>query len=262
VAVSLLQAEICGATEERGRRPVALRIVHETFSIAVWNLFQGLHHRSKVPKRLRHNTSVVAGLRALDADVLILPEAWRFGCPDVRWSEELAHELGYELHEWISDRPSRPNEVCAWRIAVLTRIPAERLEDQVMPEYGKLGRRAFVRVRLETGATIAGTHLYGVHVLRRNPRNWISERTELRRAAADNDIVAGDLNMWGPVVAYDTPGMRRAIRSRTFPSSRPHSQIDHILVADRVEVIDSTVSDDLGSDHRAVRTTLRVKVTE
>jgi endonuclease/exonuclease/phosphatase family metal-dependent hydrolase len=51
------------------------------------------------------------------------------------------------------------------------------------------------------------------------------------------------------------------VRGRTWPASRPHSQIDHILVRrrDGTEVVHAEVLPAVGSDHRPVRATLRVK---
>ena len=50
------------------------------------------------------------------------------------------------------------------------------------------------------------------------------------------------------------------MRGRTWPASRPHSQIDHILVrrGDGTEVLDREVLPDVGSDHRPVRATLEL----
>jgi endonuclease/exonuclease/phosphatase family metal-dependent hydrolase len=57
------------------------------------------------------------------------------------------------------------------------------------------------------------------------------------------------------------PGWRRTVRGRTWPAGRPHSQIDHILAraADGTEALHGEVLPPLGSDHRAVRATLRVQ---
>jgi endonuclease/exonuclease/phosphatase (EEP) superfamily protein YafD len=90
--------------------------------------------------------------------------------------------------------------------------------------------------------------------------------TQLRRLRPqlpDDDrpaIVAGDCNFWGPGVTAFLPGWARAVRGRTWPARRPHSQIDHILVrpTSRIEVLDSAVLPEVGSDHRPVRATLRV----
>ena len=54
------------------------------------------------------------------------------------------------------------------------------------------------------------------------------------------------------------PGWRRAVLGRTWPASRPHSQIDHILVRPQIGVVDSAVLGDVGSDHRPVRATLTI----
>jgi endonuclease/exonuclease/phosphatase (EEP) superfamily protein YafD len=74
-------------------------------------------------------------------------------------------------------------------------------------------------------------------------------------------IVAGDCNFWGPGVQAFFPGWVRTVRGRTWPASRPHSQIDHILVrrGDGTEVARSEVLPAVGSDHRPVRATLRVQ---
>jgi endonuclease/exonuclease/phosphatase family metal-dependent hydrolase len=51
------------------------------------------------------------------------------------------------------------------------------------------------------------------------------------------------------------------VRGRTWPSRRPHSQIDHILVRkdSGVVVLDSAVLPAVGSDHRPVRATLQFR---
>ena len=50
------------------------------------------------------------------------------------------------------------------------------------------------------------------------------------------------------------------MRGRTWPASRPHSQIDHILVRNGhgVALLDHEVLPEVGSDHRPVRATLRL----
>ena len=70
--------------------------------------------------------------------------------------------------------------------------------------------------------------------------------------------VAGDCNFWGPGVRTFLPGWRRAVLGRTWPASRPHSQIDHILVRPEIGVVNSEVLGDVGSDHRPVRATLSI----
>jgi len=72
-------------------------------------------------------------------------------------------------------------------------------------------------------------------------------------------IVAGDFNLWGPGVLAVLPGWHRALRGRTYPAHRPHSQIDHILVRDDTTVLSGEVLAPTPSDHRPVRARLRVQ---
>lgn len=226
------------------------------FSLVAWNIFQGLHHRSRRPN-WHQNPDIESHLASLDADILVLPEAWRFRQPQAQWAEELADSLGYELHQWVSDSPSRPREISNWRMVILSRIPVRRLDDQVLTRLGGFGQRACVRIQiLDSGLTLAGCHLYGIHAARRDPRLWLRERKDFRELAETDDIVAGDMNMWGPVVLRDAPGMRRAVKGRTFTADRPHSQIDHILVSDNVNFTEAEVLPELGSDHRGLRVVL------
>lgn len=250
--------KFAGVEPRCGASTLRLRPVGTDFSLVAWNIFQGLHHRSK-RYRWVPNPAIEDDLAALDADVLVLPEAWRFARPDARWAEELAATLGYELHQWVADRAVRRREPVPWRMVVLTRIPARTLEPMVMSEYPSIGRRAAVRVEL-TGPqlTLAGVHLYGIHLLRyRRPRAWWNERHEFREICAASDIVAGDMNMWGPIVRRDGADLRGTVRGRTFPVPRPHSQIDHVLVSDRVEVLSSRILPPMGSDHLALHLDLR-----
>ena len=66
--------------------------------------------------------------------------------------------------------------------------------------------------------------LYGSH------RNWAELRRQLETEARPDAVLAGDMNTWGPLVRVFMPGWHRAVVGRTWPSWRPHSQIDHILV--------------------------------
>jgi endonuclease/exonuclease/phosphatase family metal-dependent hydrolase len=52
------------------------------------------------------------------------------------------------------------------------------------------------------------------------------------------------------------PEWRSTVRGRTYPSHRPHSQIDHILVNEGVRCVSASVVNDDHSDHRPVRARL------
>lgn len=228
------------------------------FTIVSWNIFQGLHYTT-ARSNWTINAPIEEHVAALDADVLVLPETWRINRPDATWAEDMAAHMGYELHQWVSDSPSRARERSQWRMVIMTRIPVRRLDDHVFPVLGPFGQRAAVRVELlESGLVIAGMHLLGIHLLARAAiRDWRRERAELAAVAGEADIVAGDMNMWSPVVHRDTANLRPTVKARTFPANRPHSQIDHLLVSDRVEVISAAALPELGSDHLGLRATLR-----
>jgi endonuclease/exonuclease/phosphatase family metal-dependent hydrolase len=72
-------------------------------------------------------------------------------------------------------------------------------------------------------------------------------------------IIAGDCNLWGPLATAVVGNHRRAVRGRTWPAARPHSQLDHILVSPSVTVVDAGVLPPAGSDHLPVQARLRVR---
>ena len=69
-------------------------------------------------------------------------------------------------------------------------------------------------------------------------------------------IVGGDMNNWGPPVLAQVRDVRRAVRGRTWPAWKPHSQLDHLLVSDSLEVTRARVLSDIGSDHLPVSATI------
>jgi endonuclease/exonuclease/phosphatase (EEP) superfamily protein YafD len=72
-------------------------------------------------------------------------------------------------------------------------------------------------------------------------------------------VVAGDCNFWGPGVVAVMRGWKRAVLGRSWPADKPHSQIDHILVRDDIEVLTGEVLPATPSDHRPIRARLRLK---
>ncbi|MGO8876801.1 MAG: endonuclease/exonuclease/phosphatase family protein [Acidimicrobiales bacterium] len=102
--------------------------------------------------------------------------------------------------------------------------------------------------------TVVGTH--AAHLTVGSP--FQIRRLHRHLPAGDSPAaLAGDMNLWGPPVSLLLPGWKRAVRGRTWPAWRPHSQPDHILVNRAVTVLDSEVVHAGNSDHRAVRARLR-----
>jgi endonuclease/exonuclease/phosphatase family metal-dependent hydrolase len=213
---------------------------------------------------------VVTACKEVDTDVLVVQEAW---VPDGEDGDVLAVAagLGYrvaatfavaraECHDQVR-LVARSGDAGDgdWQVAVLSRLPV--VDSAIVPLGPQLprapGRRALVVATVEVGGgtfTVWGTHLPvpKVPVWRLGP--------SLRRALpADRPAaLAGDMNMWGWCVdRMAGAGWRRAVRGRTYPARRPHSQVDHILVSPPVEVVGAEVIPQVMSDHRPIRARLR-----
>ena len=209
---------------------------------------------------------VVAAIAGLDADVVALEEVWQAHGAE-SFAVRAGRELGYEVHEQavapgvVSRRRdvARTGEPAEgwWGLAVLTRVPAHALDP--IPIGRAMGDRApRVAMRVEVGPLlVVVTHVS--HRLWGSPSQL---RALARSVPADRGpaVVMGDFNMWGPVVTRIFGRQwRRAVRGRTWPAGRPHSQIDHVLVNDGVDVVESAVLPRTGSDHRPIRAVLRAQ---
>ncbi|MDA8357537.1 MAG: endonuclease/exonuclease/phosphatase family protein [Actinomycetota bacterium] len=169
----------------------------------------------------------------------------------------------------------RSAEPGGWGIALLSRLPVAAHH---VIELGRLpwdrARRAALVARLEVGSarvTVVGTHMshlsYGSPIHFRRLAAVLDADPEAARGPA---VLVGDMNLWGPPLlgllsarrAAGRPPWRRAVKGRTWPAWRPHSQVDHILVrgplaAERAEVLPMA-----GSDHRPVRARLVLESPE
>jgi len=203
-----------------------------------------------------------------EPDVMVIQEVWRprgeravvddfadahgFTRYDVEFARATMHA------KW--PRPDANGEGTVG-LAVLTRLPATVLD---RPAIGPtIGDHVPHRRVLHLEVDVAGTpiDLVGVHLTSRLPHG---PPLQLRRLArllpppGRPGIVTGDCNFWGPPASALLPGWSRAVRGRTWPAHRPHSQIDHVFVRGGIEVVDAAVLPAVGSDHRPVRVRLRV----
>jgi endonuclease/exonuclease/phosphatase family metal-dependent hydrolase len=146
----------------------------------------------------------------------------------------------------------------SWGIAVLSRPAVRRVETV---ELGRLSRdnsrlRAALFAEIDLGSTsltVIGTHL--AHFVQGSPVLM----ARLRRALPPIDepaVIAGDMNFWGPPVSLGLPGWRRAVRARTYPAWRPHSQVDHIFVTKALQVVSGRSVLAGRSDHLPIRARL------
>jgi endonuclease/exonuclease/phosphatase family metal-dependent hydrolase len=248
----------------------------------------------------------LAAIAALDADVIVLEEAWTAaGDASGGQSAEAARLLGYQIEAHtlgegrrIRPQPDAPStwrsrilwsdrykplhmdgvrpvsagvqamprwqeaEPGTWGIAVLVRpelpIEATRLVPMSTLRADRVRRAALVVDVVVEGhpISVAGTHMSHLHM--GSHRNWAELRRQLRTEARPDAVLAGDMNTWGPLVHLFMPGWKRAVIGRTWPSWKPHSQIDHIMVRGALRAESGVVLPDAGSDHRPVRAELAV----
>jgi endonuclease/exonuclease/phosphatase family metal-dependent hydrolase len=190
---------------------------------------------------------------------------------DHRWMRQLdwrgnSHAIYLDsertLPRWVV-RSSRFEEASAGSlcIAVLSRLPI--LSHEVV-ELGRLPRDRATRAAIvadvtagECQLTVVGTHMshltYGSPVHFERLRRALLLPTDGRPA-----VLAGDMNLWGPPASLLLHGWRKVVSGRTWPSWRPHSQVDHIFVKGALSAASAEVLPHWGSDHRAVRARLVV----
>jgi endonuclease/exonuclease/phosphatase family metal-dependent hydrolase len=158
-----------------------------------------------------------------------------------RWQEAEQGSLGIA----VLVRPELPIE--ATRLVPMSTLRSDRV------------RRAAVVVDLTVDGhpiSVAGTHMAHMHM--GSHRNWAELRRQLRTAARPDAVLSGDMNTWGPLIRLFMPGWRRAVIGRTWPTWKPHSQIDHILVQGAIRSSAGVVLPHSGSDHRPIRAELQV----
>ena len=168
-----------------------------------------------------------------------------------------------------SERPFRAQVVSSprfaqaqrgrWGVAVLSRLPVTGSD---VIDLGRLARDRARRAALAltvavpgTAVSVVGTHMS--HLTYGAPSQFLRLARGIRaRVGGGPAVLAGDMNLWGPPVSLFFPAWERAVRAKTWPAWRPHSQVDHVLVHGPLRVLDGKVIGPVGSDHRPVRVTL------
>ena len=157
----------------------------------------------------------------------------------------------------------REGEKGAWGIAVLSRLPILRTE--ILP-LQRLRRdrvnRAVVALNVEVAGRevgVAGTHMS--HLSHGSALHFRAVARMLEDTFGDEPLLlAGDMNLWGPPIHALLGQWHRAVKGKTWPAWRPHSQLDHLLVRE-LSVVDSGVWPESGSDHRPVWARLALELT-
>jgi endonuclease/exonuclease/phosphatase family metal-dependent hydrolase len=275
--------------EDPVRRPGADAGTRDHVRVASFNLHMGVDGWGRP-------FDEVAECAALDADILIIQEAWMPDDGTPGTAARVAGALGYAIvaeaplaharlyapidtasRRWAplfgqvrktlrldderfkvpAGSRDRPARTGRWGVALLARVPCRDVE--VLP-LGKLrrdpARRAVIRCTTDVGGRAFTVH--GTHMSHITHLSPAQYR-RLARLLPPLDrpaLLAGDMNMWGPPASSFFPGWRRAVVGRTWPAHRPHSQLDHVLVTPAVRVLDARVADATGSDHRPVVVTV------
>jgi endonuclease/exonuclease/phosphatase family metal-dependent hydrolase len=218
----------------------------------------------------RRRFDVARIITDLDADIVVLPESWR--SDDGRGLLDPLRDEGYQVEtvEMMrlamrkrtrdAARDAVPREG-VWELAVASRLPV--LERRTYP-IGRIpadppGQRSALALTVDIGGTpveVIGLHTSSKVWKLAPVRHLLTLRRQLPRGGPQ--ILAGDFNFWGPPVGALMRGWKRPVRGRTYPSPRPHSQIDHILVRGGIEGVEGEVLPETPSDHRPIRARLRV----
>ena len=208
---------------------------------------------------------VVAACRLLQADVIFLQEAWwPAGRPDPM--TEAAHAHGHRIlrADLLSATDLRSLGIAAdagrgqWGLAVLTALPVTAYEvaDLGPTPAERMSRAAqLVTVTTPDGASL---RVVNTHLTYRffSPVQLVRLTRRLAASAAPT-VIAGDLNMPGPVSGLAV-GYSPAVQGPTFPAHRPLLQLDQMLTSRAVRAGDGRVLPPVGSDHLPIRACLRV----
>lgn len=241
-------------------------IATNELTVAAFNAHWGIGRFGAV-----HNVryDVAAVVESFDADVIVVPEAWRSDDGD-GVLDPLA-DRGYrieivEMMPLALRRDRNRDAVPAdgiWELAVCSRFPV--VERRSIPIGVVKTDPAGPRNALSCTLDVHGrrVEVVGLHT---SSKVWklapVWHIRRLRSQLSPNGtgpmVIAGDFNFWGPPASALLPGFRRTVRGRTYPSHRPHSGIDHVMVHGDVEVVSAEVLPRTPSDHRPVRARLRM----
>lgn len=206
---------------------------------------------------------------ALQPDVIVLQEVYT---PDAGQSEVAAfcernafhreeHIFGRGLVDpWPQIRPSGDGTGTIG-IAILSphQIGESRTLRLPAAPFDPVVGRAALEVSIAMGEH--ALQVIGLHTTSRLPIGPPKQLRGLARYLPGPElptVVVGDHNFWGPAVRACLPAWKRTVRGRTWPASRPHSQIDHILIHRHgpLRLRAAGVLDSVGSDHLPVFATL------
>ena len=242
------------------------------FTLAAFNAHWG-YGRFGVNRGVQFDVEEL--VRKWDVDVVVVPESRRDhdgvgmldGLKDASLPGGGYHVETLEMMDLERRRRNRNTTRDAvpsrgiWELAVCSRLPV--LQRKTYP-LGRVptdpaGERRALGLTVSVGGT--PVEVIGIHT---SSKVWFLAGLQhlyglkRRLSRGGPQVIAGDFNFWGPPIAAMMPGWQRPVRGRTFPAPNPHSQIDHVLVRGGIEGFDGEVLGPTLSDHRPIRTRLRL----
>lgn len=149
---------------------------------------------------------------------------------------------------------ARGSEHGSWGIGLFTNLPIHSLRSEYLPQLrADKTRRALIVLESEVdGVAFTAVAIHGAHLSDGSLKQYRYVAKRLDELSVKGPVVlAGDFNCWRPLLRTVLPKWRSAIRARTWPAWRPHSQIDHILLRGPWQVRHGrSVQNE--SDHRAL----------
>ena len=149
---------------------------------------------------------------------------------------------------------ARGAESGSWGVALLTTLPVHDITVEYLPQLRRdKSRRALIIATCEyEGRRFTAVAIHGAHISHGSLKQYRHVARRLNELSLTSPVVtAGDFNCWRPLLRTVLPGWSSAVRARTWPAWRPHSQIDHILLRGPWSV-NNGHSIRNGSDHRAL----------
>jgi endonuclease/exonuclease/phosphatase family metal-dependent hydrolase len=237
--------------------------------VATWNI-AGARREGTSTADL---AAVVAGVRALEADLLAVQEVDRLQPRSGRadqpagiaealgpgWSWSYAAALvGEDFRPLAGPDPGGP----AYGNLLLSRLPLEGVEHLRFPPAGGGEQRTALvgTVRVGSRPVIIGAG----HLSNKQGHNvrQLRELQGLLAARPAPRLLVGDLNLTPLALRLASrPGWPGSGRGDTFPNSRPNRQLDHVLRSDPAAVLRVRASRVVAapvSDHRALVVELEV----
>jgi endonuclease/exonuclease/phosphatase family metal-dependent hydrolase len=237
--------------------------------VGEWNVHWGVKRVPHGPRPAAFDVVAAMGDVLAKADVLVMPESFRYDdgtsfLDDVRalGFEHLVESRFVRLDLRPRRRVVTDEGQGWWVLAIASRRPI--VASRELPLVQTIGDAVPQRHAVALTLDVDGREVdvVGFHVSSKLwwLAPWVhlwSLRSQLARAGIDGSarpaLVLGDANLWRSWMPTVLPGWRPLVRGATFPSWRPHSQIDQILARGAVEPVEAgVVPYTATSDHRAV----------